>query len=90
MRVDEYSSTEGASADPSVRNLDALDLAVTDESFLAFEPCCWFLIEQGNWCMLAEIKIQEDLKNIEKSLQEAYKELVENHDISKRHYQYDV
>ncbi|CAH1441726.1 unnamed protein product [Lactuca virosa] len=88
--VDEYSSTEGAPADPSVRNLDALDLAVTDESFLAFEPCCWFLIEQGNWCMLAKIKIQEDLNNIEKSLQEAYTELVENHDISKRHYQDDV
>ncbi|CAH1413314.1 unnamed protein product [Lactuca virosa] len=59
LRVDEYSSTEGAPVDPSVRNLDALDLA-------------------------------EDLNNIEKGMQEAYTELVENHDMSKRHYQDDV
>lgn len=82
MRVDEYPSAKEAPTDPSVRNLDALDLAVTDESFLAFEPCCWFPIEQGNWYMLVEIKIQEDLNNIGKGMQEAYT-VVENHDISK-------
>ncbi|KAL7604631.1 hypothetical protein Lser_V15G19361 [Lactuca serriola] len=64
----------------------AYALAVTYEAFQAIEPCCWFPIVHGKWCMLVGIKIQEDLNTIENRIPEAYTMLVENQETSELHH----
>ncbi|CAI9292043.1 unnamed protein product [Lactuca saligna] len=61
-------------------------LAVTYEALQAIEPCCWFPIVHGKWCMLVGIKIQEDLNTIENGIPEAYTELVGNQETSELHH----